>query len=392
MSFGLLSPSHRVLVGALLATFIAATISCDHAQARARNHKKHHASHRVIHGPDYRPPYAAIVVDANSGEVLHEASPDEPRHPASLTKIMTLYMLFEQIDAGKLKLDTPLHVSAEAAMQPPTKLGLKSNQMLTVEDAIKGMVTRSANDAARVVGEAIGGTEQEFATLMTEKAKALGMANTTYVNASGLPADEQITTARDQAILGRSIQDRFPELFRYFSTLNFRYHGVDIHNHNSLLGHVRGVDGIKTGYTDASGYNLVTSVRREGRHIVAVVLGGRSNAARDTRMRELIEEHIGRASTGRTAPATTEVAREEGAPVAIAPVPVPAPRPQATPGEAAENALASAKTELVEDTKPVANSRARSGRSRHAAKQSSDAAQRARAGTTFNGFNFFSVR
>jgi D-alanyl-D-alanine carboxypeptidase len=165
---------------------------------------------------------------------------------------------------------------------------------------------------------------------------------------------------------------------------------VDIHNHNSLLGHVRGVDGIKTGYTEASGYNLVTSVRREGRYIVAVVLGGRSNAARDTRMRELIEEHIGHASTGRTAPATTDVAREEGAPVAIAPV--PAPRPQATPGEAAENALASAKTELIEDTKPVAKSRARSGRSRHAEKQSSDAAQRARAGTTFNGFNFFSVR
>ena len=181
--------------------------------------------------------------------------------------------------------------------------------------------------------------------------------------------------------------------FDYFSTLNFRYHGVDIHNHNSLLGQVRGVDGIKTGYTEASGYNLVTSVRREGRQIVAVVLGGRSNAARDTRMRELIEEHIGRAASGRTAPATMDVAREEGAPVPIARVPVPAPRPQATPGEAAENALASAKTELIEDSKPVAKSRARPGeRSRHAAKQSSDAAQRARASTTFNGFNFFSVR
>src|SRR6202022_3897825 len=129
----------------------------------------------------------------------------------------------------------------------------------------------------------------------------------------------------DPGVLGRAIQGRLPQAFPYFSTLNFRYHGVGIHNHNSLLGHVRGVDGIKTGYTEASGYNLVTSVRREGRHIVAVVLGGRSNAARDTRMRELIEEHIGRASTGHTAPATTDVAREEGAPVAIAPVPVPVP-------------------------------------------------------------------
>ena len=389
MSLGLLSPSPRALVGALLASFIAATLCCDHAQARPRHHKKQ-ASHRVVHGPDYRPPYAAIVVDANSGEVLHEASPDEPRHPASLTKIMTLYMLFEQIDAGKLKLDTPLHVSAEAAMQPPTKLGLKTNQTLTVDEAIKGMVTRSANDAARVVGEAIGGTEQEFAALMTEKARALGMTNTIYVNSSGLPADEQVTTARDQATLGRAVQDRFPELYRYFATLNFRYHGVDIHNHNSLLGNVRGVDGIKTGYTEASGYNLVTSTRREGRHIVAVVLGGRSNTARDTRMRELIEEHIARASTGRTAPPSTESPHEEGVPVPVALVPVPLPRPQATPDEGAVHALASAKTELIEDPKPVAKARARSGGSRHAAKQSSEAARRA--GAIYNGFNFFSLR
>jgi D-alanyl-D-alanine carboxypeptidase len=275
-------------------------------------------------------------------------------------------------------------------MQPPTKLGLKTNQTLTVDEAIKGMVTRSANDAARVVGEAIGGTEQEFATLMTEKARALGMTNTTYVNSSGLPADEQVTTARDQATLGRAIQDRFPELYRYFATLNFRYHGADIHNHNSLLGNVRGVDGIKTGYTEASGYNLVTSTRREGRHIVAVVLGGRSNAARDTRMRELIEEHIARASTGRTAPPSTEAPREEGVPVPVALVPVPVPRPQATPDEGVEHALASAKTELIEDPKPVEKARARSGRSRHAAKQSSEAARRA--GATYNGFNFFSLR
>ena len=401
MSFGLLSPSHRAALALLLAPIIVAAINCDHAQARARHHGKHHASHHAIHGPDYHPPYAAIVVDANTGEVLHEASADEPRHPASLTKIMTLYLLFEQIEAGKLKLDTPLHVSAEAALQPPTKLGLKPNQTLTVDDAIKGLVTRSANDAARVVGEAIGGTEQQFATLMTEKAKALGMTNTTYVNSSGLPADEQITTARDQAILGRAVQDRFPELYRYFATLNFRYHGHDIHNHNSLLGQVRGVDGIKTGYTEASGYNLVASVRRDGRHIVAVVLGGKSNAARDARMRELIEEHMVRASTAHTAPSSPELAREEGAPVSIARVPVPASRPQATPGappgatpgEAAENALASAKTELIDDSKPVAKSRVRSGRSRHAAKQGSDSTQRARAQSTmFNGFDFFSVR
>ena len=234
MSWGSLSPSRRIaLVSLVVALSAAATFS--QAEARARNHGKQHAKqHRVIHGPNYRPPYAEFVVDANSGEILRELNPDEPRHPASLTKIMTLYLLFEQLEAGKFKLDTPLQISARAALQPPTKLGFKANQTIIVEDAIKGMCTRSANDAAMVVGEAIGGTEEEFAKLMTEKARALGMANTTYVNASGLPAEEQITTARDQAILGRAIQDRFPNYYRYFSTTNFRYRGVDIHNHNSL--------------------------------------------------------------------------------------------------------------------------------------------------------------
>jgi D-alanyl-D-alanine carboxypeptidase len=181
-----------------------------HATA-AKGAKGRHAAHkRPIHGPNYHPPYAAIVVDDNSGQVLHEENADEPRHPASLTKIMTLYLLFEQIEAGKFKLDTPLSISAFAASQNPTKLNLKANQTILVEDAIKGLVTKSANDAAVVVAEAIGGTEADFGGLMTAKARALGMAGTTYVNASGLPADEQITTARDQALLGRAIQDRFP--------------------------------------------------------------------------------------------------------------------------------------------------------------------------------------
>jgi len=260
----------------------------------------------VIHGPNYRPPYAAIVVDDKSGFVLHEVSVDEPRHPASLTKVMTLYLLFEQLDGGKLNLDTPLPISTQAALQPPTKLGLKVNQTIKVEDAIKGLVTRSANDAAVVVAEAIGGSEAEFAKLMTLKARALGMTSTTYVNASGLPAEEQITTARDQAILGRAIQHRFPGYYRYFATPSFRYKGAEMHNHNALLGQVEGADGIKTGYTEASGYNLVSSVRRNEKHIVAVILGGTSNAARDARMRQLIEDHISLASTRRTAPIIVE--------------------------------------------------------------------------------------
>jgi D-alanyl-D-alanine carboxypeptidase len=275
----------------------------DQVQARAA---RKHAPQHAIHGPGYHPPYAAIVLDDKTGRVLYEVSADEPRHPASLTKIMTLYLLFEQLEAGKLALDTPLPVSAHAAIQPPTKLGLKPNSTLSVEDAIRGLVTKSANDAAVVVAEAIGGSEEEFAKLMTAKARALGMIGTTYVNASGLPADEQITTARDQALLGCLIGHRFPGYYQYFATPNFRYRGVDMHNHNSLLGQVNGVDGIKTGYTEASGYNLVSSVRRDNKHIVAVVLGGTSNGARDARMRQLIETYIVDASIARTAPVVVE--------------------------------------------------------------------------------------
>jgi D-alanyl-D-alanine carboxypeptidase len=219
---------------------------------------------------------------------------------------MTLYLLFEQLELWALKLDTALPVSPRAAQQHRTKLGLKADTTVTVEDAIGGIVTRSANDAAVAVSEAIGGSEEDFAKLMTQKARGLGMTNTTYVNASGLPAEEQITTARDQAILGRAIRDRFPTYYRYFSMLSFRYHGADIHNHNSLLGHVEGVDGIKTGYTEASGYNLASSVHRSDRSIVAVVLGEKSNSARDAHMRQLIEESIPQASTRRTTPLTVQ--------------------------------------------------------------------------------------
>jgi D-alanyl-D-alanine carboxypeptidase len=295
----------------------------DKAHAKDKNHPKdkghtkdkshakderHGRPHRVVHGPNYNPPYADIVVDANSGEVLHATDPDSPRHPASLTKIMTLYLLFEQLDAKKLGLGSRLPTSAFAASQTPTKLGLKPNDTITVEDAIKGLVTRSANDAAVVIAEALGGTETDFAALMTNKAQALGMANTVYVNASGLPADAQLTTARDQALLGRAIQDRFPEYYRYFSLLSFVWHRKPINNHNALLWEVPGVDGIKTGYTEASGYNLVCSLRREGRHLIAVVLGGRSNATRNARMRELLDEHLRLAAPARTAPPIANVA------------------------------------------------------------------------------------
>jgi D-alanyl-D-alanine carboxypeptidase len=303
MGLARVSPSHWLRIAGLLTALMIAGAGWNETQARS---PRNDPPRRVIHGPNYRPPYAAIVIDDKSGFALHELSADEPRHPASLTKIMTLYLLFEELDGGKLNLDTPLPISTQAALQPPTKLGLKANQTIKVEDAIKGLITKSANDAAVVVAEAIGGSEAEFAKLMTLKASALGMTSTIYVNASGLPAEEQVTTARDQAILGRAIQHRFPGYYRYFATPSFRYKGAEMHNHNALLGQVKGVDGIKTGYTEASGYNLVSSVRRDEKHIVAVVLGGTSNAARDARMRQLIEDYISLASARRTVPAIVE--------------------------------------------------------------------------------------
>ncbi len=321
---------------AFIALILSVAVTGDDADARARRHASPH--HRG--GSSYSPPYAAIVVDANSGRALHESNPDSLRHPASLTKIMTLYLLFEQLEAGRLKLDSRLPVSSHAASQSPTKLELEAGQTLAVEDAIKAIVTKSANDAAVVVGEAIGGSEENFARLMSRKARALGMTRTVYANASGLPDSDQLTTARDQAILGRAIQERFPRHYRYFSTASFRYHGIAMRNHNHLLGRIDGVDGIKTGYTRDSGFNLVTSVRRGGRHIVAVVLGGSSAGARDARMRELIARHIAQASLQRTAPTIAEgspttprgpeLASARGEPAPVPAVHKPAPAPGST--------------------------------------------------------------
>jgi D-alanyl-D-alanine carboxypeptidase len=298
-------------------------------------------------------PYSDIVVDANSGNVLHATSPDSTRHPASLTKIMTLYLLFEQLEAGMLKLDSPLTVSEHAASQSPTKLGLKSGSSIQVEDAIKGIVTRSANDAAVVVGEAISGDEEEFAKLMTRKAQALGMSRTIYKNASGLPDDDQVTTARDQSILGRAIQERFPKYYKYFSTRSFTFRGQRIGNHNSLLGRVEGVDGIKTGYIRASGFNLVTSVHRGNRYLVGVVMGGNSAGSRDARMRDLISKQITVAATKRTAPIAAESTRSSES-VALAqpgekPEPKRAAKTEPSPKAKAETQVALAAI----DSKPA---------------------------------------
>jgi D-alanyl-D-alanine carboxypeptidase len=286
-----------------LITFTTAIlISSESAEARRYKHRRHHHVVRE----SYSPQFSSIIVDGNSGAVLSSNNPDGIRRPASLTKIMTLYLLFERLESGKMKLDTEMDVSEHASEQAPTKLGLKPGQTLRVEDAIKGLVTRSANDAAVVIAEAIAGDETEFARLMTRKARALGMSKTTYRNASGLPNDEQLTSARDQATLGRAIQDRFPRYYRYFATTVFNYRGQAIRNHNRLLGNVEGIDGIKTGYTRASGFNLVSSMRRGNRHLVGVVLGGRSGGSRDSIMRNLLAENLDKAATKRTVAAITE--------------------------------------------------------------------------------------
>lgn len=269
--------------------------------------------------------FAAIVVDGNSGKTLYARNEHELRHPASVTKVMTLYLLFEQLEKGRLRLDSPLMISSHAAAQAPSKLGLQPGETISVENAIKAVVTKSANDIACAIAENIGGDEHSFAQMMTRKARALGMRNTRYENASGLPDPGQITTAYDLALLGRAIQDRFPRYYRYFSTHSFAYNGALHRNHNHLLGRVEGMDGIKTGYTRASGFNLLTSVRRGNHHIVAVVMGGATAAGRDNIMAGLIENHIGGGASVRTAAAITEDgagAAEEVAEAAPAPAPV----------------------------------------------------------------------
>ncbi|MDF0581897.1 serine hydrolase [Bradyrhizobium yuanmingense] len=296
----------RVGVFGLLTVTTAVIFTTDAAEAR--RHRRHYAHHKVQRdvSESSSPKFASIIIDANSGAVLQATSPDGIRHPASLTKIMTLYLLFERLESGKMKLDTEMPVSKHAADQDPTKLNLRAGQTIRVEDAIKGLVTRSANDASVVIAEAIAGSEDEFAQMMTRKARSLGMSRTVYRNANGLPNDEQVTTARDQATLGRAIQERFPRYYRYFATSTFNWRGQSIRNHNRLLGSVEGVDGIKTGYTRASGFNLVSSMRRGNRHLIGVVLGGRSGGSRDAIMRNLLAENVDKGATVRTVAAVTE--------------------------------------------------------------------------------------
>jgi len=240
--------------------------------------------------------YAGIVIDANTGKTLYESDADSLRYPASLTKMMTLYLVFEALESGRIRLDTKVPISKNAAAEPPSKLGVPAGGSVTVEQGIKALVTRSANDIATALGEFLGGSEARFAQMMTAKARSLGMSRTTYRNAHGLPNTAQMTTARDQARLGIALRQHFPQYYGYFSTRSFQYGKQVIGNHNRLLGAVKGVDGIKTGYTRAAGFNLVTSAQLDGRSVVGVVMGGTSGANRDAQMKKLIAQYLPKAS------------------------------------------------------------------------------------------------
>ncbi len=368
----------RIATAALIS---ASTLCLTGAEAQAHHyrHYRHypHATHeahyaRYARGPHYRrfahyahrayprnaplaagavpnsPAFSALVIDANSGRTLYSADENGLRHPASITKVMTLYLLFEDLDRGAITLRTQIPISEHAAAQEPSKLGLAPGDTISVEDAIKAVVTRSANDIAVAIAEAVGQSESNFADMMTRKAHALGMTNTVYVNASGLPNDEQITTAHDLTILGRSLEERFPRYFRYFSTTQFDFDGEIIGSHNHLLGRVDGVDGIKTGYTRASGFNLLTSVHRDGRSLIAVVMGGRSAAGRDRIMENLISDHIAEASTSRTATAIADASPAETAEPRVEPAAAPPARARPAP-------IAEAKIQRVSDTTSAAN-------------------------------------
>ncbi len=255
--------------------------------------------------------YASIVINAQTNEVLHARFADERRYPASITKVMTLYMLFGAVERGEIRLSDPIECSARCNRQSPTKLGLRVGETVTVDEAIRALVTKSANDVAAAVAERIGGSEARFADLMTAKARELGMTHTRFVNASGLPDPRQVTTARDLAVLSQAIMRDFPQMYPYFAIDHMAWRTAWIPTHNNLLGRVNGVDGIKTGYTRLSGFNLTSSAERDGQRVVAVVMGGDTARQRDRHMEELLEA------------AFAELQRRESEKIAIAETSLP---------------------------------------------------------------------
>ncbi len=313
-----------VFVCLFLTTLILGFANFDSAQAKTKSKK-----------PVQTKPYSAIIVDAATGEVLMARQADSIRHPASLTKIMTLYMVFDALERGELRMNDRITISKHAASMSPSKMGIPVGQSISVEDAIKSIVTKSANDVSAAVGERLGGTERMFCVKMTRKAHELGMSRTTFRNASGLPDPQQVTTARDMAKLAMAMLRDYPQYYHYFGIRNFEYKGTVIGNHNRLLGEYPGLDGIKTGYINASGFNLVASAKQNGRRLVGVVFGGQTWRSRNNNMVQLLD--AGFAELGRR--------RQNGTQVAASNTVLPIPLPNAV-DEAA--AIASATTQVEE--------------------------------------------
>jgi D-alanyl-D-alanine carboxypeptidase len=293
---------------------------------------------------------AAIVVDMNSGSILYSQAADMPRYPASLTKMMTLYVLFGYMREGKVTPSSDLTVTPHAAGQSPTKLGLKPGAAIKTGDAIKALVTQSANDAAVTIAENLAGSEENFARLMTDTARRIGMSNTTFRNASGLPNDEQVTTARDMAILAAHLIHDYPEYYGVFGTRYFTFKGRKYRNHNKLLFGYKGTDGIKTGYTRASGFNLTASVQRDNKHLVAVVLGGKTGSSRDAAMRALLDKNFAAASHIKPSPEqlVASLVTPPALPAMMKPAFAPAPE---TPAPAAPSSLAEG--DIAEPAQPI---------------------------------------
>lgn len=317
---------------------------------------------------------ASIVVDAKTGEVLYEDAADSPRFPASVTKVMTLYILFQELKAGNMSLSTKMSVSRHAASARPTKLGIPAGSTISVEDAIKSLVTISANDMARTIAEHISGTEPAFAERMTATARALGMLHTNYANASGWPDPKNLTTVRDQAILGAAIYQHFPQYYPFFDVTSFRYGGRTYGSHNNVLGYLGAVDGLKTGWTTSSGSTILTAARKDNRHIIVVVFGYNGSRPRDTKVRQLVSDYLNRGRAGdylQTAlvPVPGRASNDprtfaqSDLPIAVVPMPLPAfrlaeiatanaPQPSQRPVPSAALAAATALAEPTQEQQP----------------------------------------
>ncbi len=297
------------------------------------------------------PLHASIVIDADTGAVLHQSNADASRYPASLTKMMTLYMLFEALEQRKITLDTRMPVSAHAAAMPPTNINLQTGDTISVRDAIPALIVRSANDVAAVVAEALGNTETSFARMMTDKAHKLGMRSTTFRNASGLPNSEQKTTARDLVTLSARLMKDFPQHYHYFSTRSFSYKGTTYNSHNRMVRNTQGVDGLKTGFIRASGFNVATSAKRGNRRVIAVVMGGHTAATRDQQMAQLLDRSFTRGTA-------VQVANNSGnmhvSPVTVQKISVstPASKPASVPNKTLEPAAISKNSQTATRVEP----------------------------------------